>query len=140
MLSRKEQVGAGAAGAELQRERCHVDGRAATKCSACVSGADGAFGASAMPISHLAMRDQARILANAVAQRAAWALALPALSYSVSVPYRWVGGTQNAAHAILVQMGRLEHRRCQPAVWRCETKLGYWQMLRKEQCGRWRNF
>jgi hypothetical protein len=44
---------------------------------------------------HLKLREHAcSYLANAVAQRAAWALALPALSYSVSEPHRWAGGNQ----------------------------------------------
>ena len=93
-----------------------------------------------MPISHLAMRDQARILANAVAQSAAWALALPALRYSVSDAMSMGGRQPNAAHAILVQTARLEHREndTQPSG-DAESKLGSWQMLsRKEQRGRYR--
>ena len=84
--------------------------------------------------SHLAMRNQSSD------QRAAWALPLPALSYSVSDAFSMGGRQPNAAHAILVQTARLEHREndTQPSD-DAKSRLGYWQMLsRKEQRGRWR--
>ena len=57
----------------LLKLRCSVSGAVSMggrprKRSACASGVDGAFGSSEMPNSRVAMRHQARVLANAIAQ------------------------------------------------------------------------
>ena len=63
----QSSVGAGAADAAIVSGAVSMGGRP-RKCSACASGVDGAFGSSEMPNSRVAMRHQARVLANAIAQ------------------------------------------------------------------------
>jgi len=80
-------VGAGAAAAELSRERCLSMGGRRRKSSAPVLGADGVHEASETLRSSFALRHHDQMQANALSQRAAWVLVLRPLNFSTSNTY-----------------------------------------------------
>ena len=77
-------MGAGAAVAELLRERCLSMGGRRRKSSASVLGADGVLEASETLRSSFALRHRDQMQANAVSQRAAWVLLPRPLNCRVS--------------------------------------------------------
>jgi len=86
--------------------------------------------------SSFAQRHHARMLANAVSQRAAWVLTLRTLTCSVSDAVSAHAARRNSGAPVLGQLGDMKHRGHKAAALRCGIMLGCSRMrCRREQRG-----
>ena len=84
--------------------------------------------------SSFAQRHHARMLANAVSQRAAWVLTLRTLTCSVSDAVSAHAARRNSGAPVLGQLGDMKHRGHKAAALRCGIMLGCSRMrCRREQ-------
>ena len=93
-------MGAGAAAAELSLERCCIDGRAAQKSSAPVSGPTGVLVTHGTLSRSLLVYHHDQMQANAVSQRAAWVLVPRPLNYRLSNAESMGGRRRNGGASV----------------------------------------
>ena len=134
----ESSVGAGAAVADLLLSDAILAHASPRKCSGAVLAAAWVLAAYEMLSSSFALSDHAQMLASAVAQSAAWMLALRALSHSASDAVSAHVAPRNAAHLFRRQSGCLQRMGHEAGALRCSTTTRCRQMLcHRAQRGCW---
>ena len=135
-------MGADAAVADLLLSDAILAHASPRKCSGAVLAAAWVLAAYEMLSSSFALSDHAQMLASAVAQRAAWMLALRALSCIVSDAVSGYAelhvAPKNAAHLFRWQLGCLQRMGHEAGDLRCSIAIRCRQMLcHRAQRGCW---